>query len=353
MPSPYPWHYTIRWPIYYHWPSTKRHIALKKEPLKILPSNLSMEKQAIKIVFCGDIMVMQGDVIPKLHPEVCEFIADANALIGNCEAPLGRHKPNPDTHYGIKFYMSRDYLENIIQQTGLDPAKWYLSITNNHTGDMGIQPALDTDVIMRELKINPLGRWQKDKLPLTIFNIGNVNFGVIAWTDWMNCDIFSKDDPITLRRAHFENIDWETIKKELNIHCLIALPHWEYEFQHFPHQSSQNFAKNLFENKAVDILVGIHTHTLQPLERFGQGFCFYNIGNFCGLGKAWPVRMAPLLKMHIDPDTGKAIGYELKIFAQVNGDKKVDILPLELISKKLRDKITKRIDLLFNTAGTS
>jgi poly-gamma-glutamate synthesis protein (capsule biosynthesis protein) len=347
MPSPYPWHYSLRWPIYYRWPSTKRRVDLKKMPLKLLPKDAA--RKSLKIVFCGDIMVMQGDVIPTLHQEVCQFIASADALIGNCEAPLGYHQPNEKSRYGIKFYMSQDCLANIIEQTGLPPSKWYLSMANNHTGDMGLQAALDTDIIMQELHINPLGRWHKDSLPLTVFNLGPIRFGIIAWTDWMNCEVFSESDPVALRRKHIENINWQAVKQELNIDCLIALPHWEYEFQHFPHNSSQRFARSLFE-KGLDILVGIHTHTLQPLERFGQGLCFYNIGNFCGLGVAWPVRMAPLLKMHIDAETGTIMGYELKIFAQVNSDKKVDILPLELISKTLRDKMTKRLELLFEEA---
>lgn len=350
MPSPYPWHYTLRWPIYYRHPSTKRHVNLQKLPLKSLPLKNKDEK-TLKLVFCGDIMVMQNDVIPTLHPEICEFISDADALIGNCEAPLGYHKPNPETRYGIKFYMSRDCLENIIQQTGVAPEKWYLSMTNNHTGDMGLQPALDTELIMQELKVTPLGRWQKDSPPITIFNLGYVRLAIIAWSDWMNCEIFTNDDPVAIRRHHVEAVDWLKIKEEFNIDCLIALPHWEYEFQHYPHKSSQAFAKKLFEKNGVDILVGIHTHTLQPLEKFGNGFCFYNLGNFCGLGVAWPVRMAPLLKVYLNSVTGKILGYELKIFVQVNGDNRVDILPMHLAPEKLQEKIINRVNLLYDSSG--
>lgn len=348
MPSPYPWHYTLRWPFYYQFPSTKRHVKLEKMPLTMLQFDQKSKDKALKLVFCGDIMVMQGDIIPKLHPEVCQFISSANALIGNCEAPLGNHQPDHNAHYGIKFHMSHDILTDIISQTGLPSFKWYLSMTNNHTGDMGLQSALETANIMRELGVNPLGRWQKDSLPISTFNIEKVRFGIIAWSDWMNCEIFSAYDPVALRRVHIENINWQEIKEQFKIDCLIALPHWEYEFQHFPHKSSQRFAQNLFKNKGIDILVGAHTHTLQPLERFGQGFCFYNLGNFCGLGVAWPVRMTPLLKVYIDSEKGKILGYEFKIFAQVNSDKKVDILPLNLVSRGLRNKIIKRVGLLFD-----
>lgn len=349
MPSPYPLHYTIRWPFYYRRPSVKRHVDLSKMPLKATFKDIPAE-QTLKVLFCGDIMVMQKDIVPKLHPEVANLISSVDALIGNCEAPLGKQKLNPQAHYGIRFYMAEEFLTGIIKQTDLAPSKWHLSITNNHTGDVGLQPALDTEHIFKELGITTLGRWKKDEPPVTVFTVGQTRFGVIAWTDWMNCEIFSEEDPVALRRKHIEHIDWPTIKKQLKIDCLIALPHWEYEFQHFPHKASQTFAKNLFEKQGIDLLVGVHTHTLQPLEKFGKGLCFYNLGNFCGLGVAWPVRMAPLLEMHIDATNGEIVGYALHVFAQVNSENNIDIVPLRLAPPKLRDHLISRLGMLFDSS---
>lgn len=345
MPSPYPWSYTLRWPFYYYYPSIKQHTRLKKMPL--IQSTQLDQSSLLKIVFCGDIMVMQGDTIPRLHHQVSQFISNSDILIGNCESPLGHHKPNPNAHYGIKFNMSKDYLSGIIHQTSLAPSKWYLSMANNHTGDMGYQAAIETEHIMKELQINPLGRWKNDHVPLTVLTIKGIKVGIIAWTEWMNCNIFSNIDPVVLRRNHIENIEWKKIKDQLQIDNLIAFPHWGYEFQHFPYKESRCFAKNIIENNAVDLIVGAHTHTLQPLEKFSSGLCFYNLGNFCGLGVAWPVRIIPLLKVFIDTTSKKIESYELKIFAQINNNNQVNILPISLVPEKFKRKVMERVHVLY------
>lgn len=346
MPSPYPWHYNLRWPFYYRYPSIKQHIHLSKMPLKINCPR-SNDKNFLKLLFCGDIMVMQGDVIPILHDKICQLISSADILIGNCEAPVGYHKRNPNAHYKFNFFMPSEYLAAIIKQTNLPASKWYLSTANNHTGDVNYQATLDNFQILKDMKITPLGRWQSNILPLTIFELKNVRFGIIAWTDWMNCEIFPENDPGAFRRKHIENIDWLSVKKQLYLNRLIAFPHWEYEFQHYPHLSSQFFAKKLLLNQGVDLLVGVHTHTLQPVENFGNKLCFYNLGNFCGLGIAWPVRMVPLLEIYFDLCTGNFSGYHLHIFAQVNSDNRVDILPLTLAPAKLQLNIINRLNLLY------
>lgn len=345
MPSPYPIHYTLRWPFYYHFPSMKKHIHLEKMPLSVIPT--APADEMLELVLCGDMMVLQKDTIPTLHSDVCAFIASADAMIGNCEAPLGNHKPNPTIKYRMKFDMSRDYLSNVIDQTGLPSSKWYLSVANNHISDYGYDRMMQTKDIMQDMGINPVGFLQKDSPPLNIVTINNLRVGMIAWTDWVNCKIKNQHDFFFAERNDIESVDWALVKKHHHIDLLIALPHWEYEFQQYPRKSSQQLAHALFSNNAVDLLVGAHTHMLQPMEKIEQGYCFYNLGNFFGLGAAWPVRMAPLLKVFVDKKSGRILGYDLKVFAQVNGVDRVDIVPLSEAPDDLREKITLRLHDLF------
>ena len=100
----------------------------------------------------------------------------------------------------------------------------------------------------------------------------------------MNCEIFSSQHQGAARLKNIENINWESVKKSYQLNSLIGLPHWEYEFQHFPKMKTRDIAKKLIDQMGFNLLLGAHPHTLQPMEWFQQGICLYSIGNFCGLG---------------------------------------------------------------------
>src|SRR3990167_1272730 len=135
MLSPYPWHYTLRWPIYFNWPSVRNHTHMDLVPdqYNFYPNKV----QTVRLLFCGDIMVQNKDKTPQLHPELCHLIQSADLFIGNCESPVDTHLPNDQAKYQFTFNMPRAYLENIISQTSLAPEQWLLSMANNHTGDQG------------------------------------------------------------------------------------------------------------------------------------------------------------------------------------------------------------------------
>ena len=258
MASPYPWHYSIRWPWYYRVPSIYRNTKITRKPLRQQFKEFDPQ-QTQRLVFCGDIMTLQGDVVPQLCAPVCELIKSADWFIGNCEAAVGEHPPNKNVHYKFKFHMPRIVLKSIVEQTGLPTENWLLSMANNHTGDAEYKGCLETYDILQDMGITPMGRWQQDSLPLTVVEKGGVKTGVITWTDWMNCEVFPAPDQGAFRRQHVEQQDWKAIKEKYQLDLLIALPHWEYEFQHFPHSESQQRAKKMITKQGIDLLVGIHT----------------------------------------------------------------------------------------------
>ncbi len=348
MPSPYPWHYTIRWPFYFQFPSTRNHAKIPLTP--DAQKFCEPQDDAIKLLFCGDIMVHNGDRIPTLDKKLCDLIASADFFIGNCEAPVGEHPLNSNKKYSFQFHMPRVYFTDILQQTGLPASQWILSIANNHTGDMGYQACLDSYKILNEIGITQLGRYQKNTIPLEIKEINNMRIGFIAWTHWMNYEIFPEHDLGAYRTEHVKNQDWHKIKEDYKLDYLIAIPHWEYEFQHFPHKSSRQFAKKLIEEMGIDTLVGIHPHSLQPMEQFQNGFCFYSLGNFYGLGVAWSVKLITLLELVLNPGASnnkKVSSYKLHYFFQHEEDNTRNLIPLENAPTSKRNKILKRLKKIY------
>lgn len=347
MGSPYPWHYTLRWPYYYHWPSTKNHSGITATPKAHAFTKVDGVKFK-RLLFCGDIMITQGDVIPTLHPEMCDLLNSADLFIGNCEAPLGKQKLNSAARYRMKFYMPQDFLTGIMQQLTLSADQWILSIANNHSGDQGEDILYETQEILKNLNITPIGLYKKGELPISIVECGGLHIGIAAWSQWMNCEIFS--DGIGVNRLqHMFSEEVKHAKTNHNLDFVIGLPHWEYEFQHYPRKETRKIAKQLIEESGFNLLVGAHSHTLMPMEWFENGLCQYSLGNFCGLGKAWPVKLIPILEVKIcaeNESKGKILAYTLHSFAQLPQKNRIDILPLHAAPLMLQNKISQRLNSL-------
>lgn len=349
MGSPYPLHYTLRWPFYYMWPSIKNHSKIPLRPLQHHFIEADREDY-IRLHFCGDIMLTQKDRVPNLHHNVCELINSSDLLIGNCEAPVGDHPLNENAKYNLIYHMPEQFLTKIMRQLTLAPQKILLSVANNHAGDKDKAAFFRTLDIFSELGISALGYHKHTDLPLTIIELNGVKIGFAAWTHWMNREIFVRNEGV-FRTETILSMDWGRLKEEHHLDTLIGLPHWEYEFQHFPKHTTRKTASHLMM-QGFNLLIGAHPHTLQPIEWFSNGMCAYSLGNFCGLGLAWPVRLIPILEVRLgikDNNKGKVLGYKLHYFAQVNSKHSMDIVPLEEISPKLQQKLLKRLSLIFQT----
>lgn len=352
MSSPYPWHYTLRWPLYYFRPSIRNHDAM---PIHSDREQYQPEKETVKLLFCGDIMVQNKDSIPTLHPELCQLIKSSDYFIGNCEAPVGNHLPNKNRQYGFEFHMPRQYLEGIIHQTGLPTAQWVLSTANNHAGDKGYAAYLENCDILNDIGVTVLGKFVKDALPLRMIECRGLRIGIIAWTEWMNCEVFPKDNPGVYRSEHINAINWRNIKREYRLDYLIGMPHWEYEFQHFPRKLSRIQAKSLINGLGINLIVGVHTHTLQPIEIFQQGLCAYNLGNLCGYARAWSVSLVALLEVNLSlaaNSVNRVASYQMHYFYQQTAAKGLHIIPLDQAPIAVRGKIQHRLQKLFHQPRT-
>jgi hypothetical protein len=60
---------------------------------------------------------------------------------------------------------------------------------------------------------------------------------------------------------------------------LIAVVHWGYEFSALPFPADRAWTRRAFE-AGVDLVIGHHSHVIQPVERFGAKAVAYSLGNF-------------------------------------------------------------------------
>ena len=147
--------------------------------------------------------------------------------------------------------------------------------------------------------------------------------------------------------------NWQKIREASNLDLLIGMPHWDFEFQHFPHRQTIEVASSLLDDLGFDLLCGTHPHTLQPLQKMKGGICMYSLGNFCGIGPAWSVKIIPILTVNIDTDPSdnkvKIQSYEMSFFSQRKESGNTYIANLNSLPIACRLKVDSRIGKIFRT----
>lgn len=337
--SPYPLHYTLRWPWFFHYPSTRRH-----SKLPAMPDSFGTPggPDDLKLVMAGDIMVLNGDRPPVLSDELRQLIGGADLFIANLEAPLGQHQPVPDKKYTFRFHMPAQFLDAIQQQTGLPYARWILSNANNHSGDAGIDGFEQSIALLTERGIGHLGH-RAHTAPHRAIDVKGIRLGVAAWTHWLNRDVFDQAQPV-LAAKDIHQYPLAQLKQREQLDFLLGMPHWEYEFQHFPKNQTRKHAR-AFIGKGFDMLLGSHPHVLQPYELIDGRHCFYSLGNLCGLGIAWPVKIITLLEVHLRKQDGvtRPCYFKHHYFYQLHTDNEISIVPLSELAAPLAQRARGRL----------
>ncbi len=71
--------------------------------------------------------------------------------------------------------------------------------------------------------------------------------------------------------------DIEKLRHEVDF--VILLPHWGYEFVHYPPYGVIKEARH-FVSAGVDLIIGSHPHVIQGKEKYKGKWIFYSLGNF-------------------------------------------------------------------------
>ncbi len=344
--SPYPWHYTLRWPWYFFNPSTRKHSNLSPLPDSFGNKTpiTSTDNDIITVVFAGDIMPLNGDRAPELCEQLRHLIHNADLFVANLEAPLGDHPPDHSKRNTFRFHMPTKFFEQIQQQIGLPFSQLVINNANNHSGDAGIAGFDQSVEILERLGVQHLGH-KSFTDPFRVIECKGLRIGFAGWSHWLNRNMESTRNPMVSIKHILESAPLD-YKKKNKLDILFGLPHWEYEFQHYPKEETRELAKNLLKY-GFDLLVGSHPHVLQPYELFNEKPCFYSLGNFCGLGVAKPVKIIPLLELQLRRNSGSEtteISYfELHYFYQLHDNEKIKIVPINNIAPDLYRTAVQRL----------
>lgn len=331
MGSPYPLSYNLKWPWLHVRPSTREHVPLVRRPFA--HDFIAHDDRAARRIVCfGDLMGLTADRVPAISPQLQALFASADLVIGNCESPVTHDDKNPRAFYLQRFSMASAYLREALDRCAIDPSRTVLSIANNHIGDQGVAGLAATRDRIAKLGASIVGLLDQ---PLVVRELGVVRIGIAAWTEWMNRPIGGIS-----RTADALACDWQTMRDQAGVHTMIAAPHWEWEFQHFPCAATVDHARRL-ATAGFAAIAGHHPHVVQPVSWFGDTVCQFSLGNLMARTLTWPHRWIAVLELRV-LDDGRIAGYRSHPFVQLDHA----IVPLAQAPPRLRGKIERRIELL-------
>lgn len=308
-------------------------------------SPISREKyeeiaNAFRLTFAGDLILLEDQVKRGRNGEKYDFsdvfqyaaahISSADYAIGVFEGPMagakaGYSSSNFDDGKELYLNFPDEFAQNI-KDAGFD----LVTTANNHLLDKGEQGALRTLDILDRTGLDHTGSYrnsdEKNHSRVKLVNANGIKLAVLSYTYGIN--YHSTDELLNGGYSYITSIiggtegeTFELLKaqveedfKDAKTHqpdLIVVLPHIGTQFSNAPDEE-QEIWFSLFKQLGADIILGDHSHSVQPVkmeEYSGRTvFTLYCPGNFANIYREHQGDISALVDVYIDLNTKEVIG---------------------------------------------
>lgn len=110
--------------------------------------------------------------------------------------------------------------------------------------------------------------------------------------------------------------DIEKVRDQVDV--VMVSMHWGTEYTHVPNAEQRRQAEYL-SNLGVDVIIGHHSHTIQPIEFVGNTLVIYSLGNFISAQDKEYQRVGMIAAFQVNKTTTDGVTTDLSI-SDVKGD---------------------------------
>ena len=261
-----------------------------------------------KIAFAGD--TTQSDVFAEAtswrsmeYPfeDVNDIFSGADISFVNLETCVS-DRGESEKKEGFGFQTPPGYLQ-VYTEAGID----IVSVANNHVRDYGMEALDDTFTNLESYGLAYIGagRNLSEAEKLVIYEVNGLKIGFTGLNMInMNPTWYAKDD-----RAGINCVDFAACEEYLDLiseydkQCdlLFVSVHWGIEYTNEITDEQQEFG-HLLCDRGADIILGHHSHTLQPVEHYNNSMIFYSLGNFLFYKMDDDSGMTAIFEIEVDKD---------------------------------------------------
>ncbi len=233
----------------------------------------------------GDVMCHDTQYIfSYVFDDIKFYTQTADIAVGSLETSFAGEERG---YSNYPTFNTPDNLAYALKDIGID----VLSTAGNHCLDMGFSGLSRTIDVLNDADIAHLGTYktQEEQDQILFKYVKGVKIAFINYTYGTNGIPVPKDKNFCVNL-----IDKDLIKKHIetaksqNADMIVACMHWGTEYRTTANKEQEELADFLFQN-GVDIILGNHPHTLEPMEKrtvtLEDGttkdcFVIYALGNF-------------------------------------------------------------------------
>jgi poly-gamma-glutamate capsule biosynthesis protein CapA/YwtB (metallophosphatase superfamily) len=258
--------------------SPERTITIKLAEAPVVSENKS---EPLTLLFVGDIMLSRniGDIITRTRPEfpfekISVVTRDADVTIGNLEGPISSRGTNQGSEYSFR---ADPKVTAGLKFAGFD----ILSLANNHIWDWGTNALIDTVQILEDNDILFVGAGRTEleaNQPVFVEKNG-VNVAFLSYTNLYPPSLWAKGSNPGVSAWDPDDIVKTIQALERSSDITVVLLHWGEEYK-TKASKDQNFLARSFVDAGADLVVGHHPHVVQEVERHGNAWIAYSLGNF-------------------------------------------------------------------------
>ena len=237
-----------------------------------------------KISLIGDIALsglfrIQPHKNKERFKEVSKILKKSDLVFTNLEAPLfGNGEINEKKkNSSIIIYSDESIYKDVLPRLNISA----VSLANNHIYDCKESGIKNTIKCLQELDIKFTGAgYKKEHTNPVIIKKNGKNIVFIAYVDRNTNPLIDDNANIYINYYNEEKIIKEIIKTKEECDFLILSLHWGIDYSHYPTRYQRVVCRK-FIDAGADVIMGHHTHTIQPYEIYNNGIIFYSLGHLC------------------------------------------------------------------------
>jgi poly-gamma-glutamate synthesis protein (capsule biosynthesis protein) len=204
-------------------------------------------------------------------------IEAADLAICHMEVPIA-DEDGPFQGYPL-FYAPPE-VATAVAATGYDTCSTASNHTFDHEAD-GVRTTLDA---LDAAKIGHTGSArteQEANTPLVreVGGVDGVKVGQVSFTFGFNKGTEAPEPWMSNELTVSGVLDAARAARAAGADVVIASLHWGIEDQHEPTDDQRDAAREILADPAVDLIVGHHAHVVQPIEKIGDKWVAYGLGN--------------------------------------------------------------------------